>query len=216
VATTKTKSEKEKKAPTKVGSSSNLKAKSKSDKRSREEKKEHDDPSSISDSPLREILIDGLPTSLVQSKEKQSGKPPLERQISRSLNRHMYTRSVSSLIQTNEELNQLRSKLESLNQSLDSKQSQLEESRQGKLNGEALLAKLNVDLKGANILLQTLQKESQNQVQIRDKVIVDSNSVFTRHQKKIKAYKNQKGQLESENSELKKELQVLKKKKKQK
>jgi len=92
----------------------------------------------------------------------------------------------------------------------------VEESREGRQKGEVLFAKWSVDLKGAQILLQTLQKEGQNQVQIRNKVTVDSNTVFTRHQKKVKAFKNQLGQLASENSELKKELQALKKKKKQK
>jgi len=140
-------------------------------------------------------------------------KPRLERSLSRSLNRHTYSRSSSST-NVNEVLH-LRKTLELLSQTFEAKEKEVNNNINEKQKQEELVIKLTTDLKGAHILIQTLQKENQTQGQHRDKLAAGG-SVVMRQQKKIKMFKEQLEKLESENSELKKELQSLKKKKKPK
>jgi len=89
-----------------------------------------------------------------------------------------------------------------------------EKDKEQELNNEektkidAQVNKLNMDLKGTHILIQTLQKESLNQTHNREK-LVTGNSFFTRHQKKLKSIKDEILALETENEELKKEIATL-------
>jgi len=88
------------------------------------------------------------------------------------------------------------------------KDQELDESNGEKSVVDAQVNKLNTDLKGTHILIQTLQKESLNQTHNREK-LVTGNSFFTRHQKKLKSIKDEITALENENNELKKEIAAL-------
>jgi len=109
-------------------------------------------------------------------------KPRLER----SLSRHIYSRSTSK-VNLNEAL-QLRKTLEILSASVEEKEKELEEIKYNKQKQEELVKKLNTDLKGAHILIQTLQKENQVQGQHRDKLAAGG-SVAIRQKKKNKSFK---------------------------
>jgi len=144
------------------------------------------------------------------------GKPRLERSSSRSLNRHNYTRSQSNAAVVNSTTNefvQLRKSFETLSQNLESKEKEIEDTKSETIKNEQLVQKLNIDLQGAHILIQNLQKEQQ-QTKEKESSSSSVGSVVMRQQKKIKAYKEQLDSIEAENTELKKLLQSLKKHKK--
>jgi len=109
---------------------------------------------------------------------------------------------------SNEELLQLNKQIEELQKRILQKDQELEESNAEKSIVDAQVNKLNTDLKGTHILIQTLQKESLNQTHNREK-LVTGNSFFTRHQKKLKGIKDEITSLQTENEDLRKELAAL-------
>jgi len=68
--------------------------------------------------------------------------------------------------------------------------------------------KLNMDVHATHLLIESLQKESLYHLQNREK-LVTGNSLFAKHQKKIKGVKDQINTIKKENEELKKEIQAL-------
>jgi len=141
------------------------------------------------------------------------GKPHLERSASRSLNRHAYTRTQSSSNMIPTEYIQLKKTCESLSNTLQSKQKEIEDAKEETRKNEVLIQKLNIDLQGSQILIQNLQKEYQTIIE-KENSSSSVGSVVKRQQKKINAFKEQLDQCEVENSELKKLLTSLKKHKK--
>jgi len=109
---------------------------------------------------------------------------------------------------SNEEILQLSKQIEEMQKRILQKDQELEESNAEKSIVDAQVNKLNTDLKGTHILIQTLQKESLSQTHNREK-LVTGNSFFTRHQKKLKSIKDEITALQTENEDLRKEIAAL-------
>eukprot|EP01124_Arcella_intermedia_P020215 TRINITY_DN27712_c0_g1_i1.p1 TRINITY_DN27712_c0_g1~~TRINITY_DN27712_c0_g1_i1.p1 ORF type:complete len:814 (-),score=232.17 TRINITY_DN27712_c0_g1_i1:57-2138(-) len=176
------------------------------------DKKHHSKTHSLNEAPRIQIDLAEPPPSFTQHNQGGTDKPRLERSLSRSLSRHQYLRTTSTT-NVSEGLH-LRKTLDGLIHTLEEKNNKIKENIEEKHALEEQTKKLTVDIKGAHILIQTLQKENQVQGPQRDKMNLAGGSVVMRQQKKIKALKEQLEMLQHENSELKKELQAAKKKKK--
>jgi len=152
-------------------------------------------------SPASSILLDG--------------KPGLERSSSRSLIRHTYTRTQSSNNLNPPELILLKQNFDTLSGTLKHKEKEIEDAKFETRKNETLIQKLTIDIQGSHILIQNLQKEHQT---IKEKENSSSSvgSVVMRQKKKIRAYKEQLDSVESENADLKKLLQSLRKHNKKK
>lgn len=75
------------------------------------------------------------------------------------------------------------------------------------------IKRLQTDLKGSQVLITTLQKESERQAQQRSSNIErDKGSIFNRHQKKLKELKQKVNQLQEANSAMRVDLEVTSKK----
>jgi len=140
------------------------------------------------------------------------GKPVLERSSSRSLIRHTYTRPSSNNLNP-PELILFKKNFDSLTSNLKNKEKEIGDAKLETRKNETLIQKLTIDIQGSHILIQNLQKEHQT---IKEKENSSSSvgSVVMRQKKKIRAYKEQLDSVESENAELKKLLQILRKHKK--
>lgn len=79
--------------------------------------------------------------------------------------------------------------------------------------GDLEIKRLQTDLKGSQVLITTLQKESERQAQQRSSNIErDKGSIFNRHQKKLKELKQKVNQLQEANSAMRVDLEVTSKK----
>uniref|UniRef100_A0A6B2KY81 Uncharacterized protein n=1 Tax=Arcella intermedia TaxID=1963864 RepID=A0A6B2KY81_9EUKA len=146
--------------------------------------------------------------NMEQDEEPSGLQPPqlLPHQKSslRTFNRNLTNNSAVS----EEDIAQIQKKIEEILLQLAEKDKEVEETEHQRAEIEAQVNKLEMDLKGTHILIQTLQKESLNQTQNREK-LVTGNSFFTRHQKKMKSIKDEIAALSTENEELKKEIAAL-------
>lgn len=73
---------------------------------------------------------------------------------------------------------------------------------------DTVVNKLNMDVRATHLLIESLQKESLYHTQNREK-LVTGNSLFAKHQKKLKTMKDEMSTLNDENEELKKEIIAL-------
>jgi len=154
-----------------------------------------------------EVLPEDKEVDHQTSPQDQTSIPPISHRNSlRNINRRP-----SCFIQSpvsNEEILQLNKQIEEMQKRILQKDQELEESNAEKSIVDAQVNKLNTDLKGTHILIQTLQKESLNQTHNREK-LVTGNSFFTRHQKKLKSIKDEITALQTENEDLRKEIAAL-------
>eukprot|EP01125_Pyxidicula_operculata_P021573 TRINITY_DN837_c0_g1_i1.p1 TRINITY_DN837_c0_g1~~TRINITY_DN837_c0_g1_i1.p1 ORF type:complete len:871 (-),score=208.94 TRINITY_DN837_c0_g1_i1:230-2842(-) len=137
---------------------------------------------------------------------------PMVRTSSRSLKRsHVNT---SGLLANAEEVNELNKLIAELKQKLQNKENELSEATQKTNTLNTQSQKLNIEYQAARVLIHNLQKESVSQTENRQAAAATVGgggvALSARHQKQLKSLRQSVSTLESENQDLKKEIELLK------
>jgi len=109
---------------------------------------------------------------------------------------------------TTENIEELKTQIEEFEQKIEEKEKELSGVMSEKSKVDSVVNKLNMDVRATHLLIESLQKESLYHTQNREK-LVTGNSLFAKHQKKIKVVKDQINTINTENEELKKEIAAL-------
>jgi len=137
----------------------------------------------------------GSPTS--PNSKNNDNKDMLLRSRSR---KSQYGPAISA---TPEDIQEINKQIEELQNKIADKEEQLSNVLVDKIKVDTVVNKLNMDVRATHLLIESLQKESLYHTQNREK-LVTGNSLFAKHQKKLKGMKDQLNTLNKENEELKK------------